>query len=305
MKAGHQVRWVARAQDGALVLAMDGLQQPGFQGLAPLAQALLQLVGAELKRLGGVRPPREFVLMDRAAIGLGSVFLHLKADMNWHRLFRGLVEDGAHRHRCQYMVAEDAEVAQPLRLRLDSVPEAVLSAAEDHLVTGPQLFGQDGIGLDERPHLAREARLVQLRVAAPEQLVGDTVEVVADAGPVCEEVLDGDAIVDERKIVTEDRAHTRIEGEVALFDEAHHHQRGECLVTARDRKLRVGRHLDAETAVRLSERHLGGDLIVEVETDDTRQRLLGSDRSHGRLEICTGATWARRHQQSLAQFDAL
>ncbi len=50
-------------------------------------------VHKELKRLGGVRPPREFVLMDRAAIGLGSVFLHLKADMNWHRLFRGLVED--------------------------------------------------------------------------------------------------------------------------------------------------------------------------------------------------------------------
>ncbi len=50
-------------------------------------------VHKELKRLGGVRPPREFVLMDRAAIGLGSVFMHLKADMNWHRLFRGLVED--------------------------------------------------------------------------------------------------------------------------------------------------------------------------------------------------------------------
>jgi len=44
-------------------------------------------VHAELRRLGGVRPPREFVLMDRAAIGLGSVFLHLKAEINWHRLF--------------------------------------------------------------------------------------------------------------------------------------------------------------------------------------------------------------------------
>ena len=40
-------------------------------------------VHAELRRLGGVTPPREFVLMDRAAIGLGSVFLHLKAEMNW------------------------------------------------------------------------------------------------------------------------------------------------------------------------------------------------------------------------------
>jgi predicted unusual protein kinase regulating ubiquinone biosynthesis (AarF/ABC1/UbiB family) len=49
-------------------------------------------VHRELRRLGGVRPPREFVLMDRAAIGLGSVFLHLKAEINWHRLFHELIE---------------------------------------------------------------------------------------------------------------------------------------------------------------------------------------------------------------------
>ena len=41
---------------------------------------------------GGVTPPREFVLMDRAAIGLGSVFTHLKAEINWHQLFHGLIE---------------------------------------------------------------------------------------------------------------------------------------------------------------------------------------------------------------------
>jgi predicted unusual protein kinase regulating ubiquinone biosynthesis (AarF/ABC1/UbiB family) len=50
-------------------------------------------VHKELKRVGGVTPPREFVLMDRAAIGLGSVFLHLKAEVNWHRLFHDLVGD--------------------------------------------------------------------------------------------------------------------------------------------------------------------------------------------------------------------
>ena len=38
-------------------------------------------------------PPREFVLMDRSAIGLGGVFLRLKAELNWSRLFRGLIED--------------------------------------------------------------------------------------------------------------------------------------------------------------------------------------------------------------------
>ncbi len=50
-------------------------------------------VHAELHRLGGVKPPREFVLMDRAAIGLGSVFMHLKAEINWHRMFHDLIGD--------------------------------------------------------------------------------------------------------------------------------------------------------------------------------------------------------------------
>ncbi|MCY3828304.1 MAG: AarF/ABC1/UbiB kinase family protein, partial [Rhodospirillaceae bacterium] len=42
---------------------------------------------------GGVKPPREFVLMDRAAIGLGSVFMRLRAEVNWHRLFHGMIDD--------------------------------------------------------------------------------------------------------------------------------------------------------------------------------------------------------------------
>ena len=49
-------------------------------------------VHAELRRVGGVAPPREFVLMDRAAIGLGSVFLRLRAEINWHALNRDVVE---------------------------------------------------------------------------------------------------------------------------------------------------------------------------------------------------------------------
>lgn len=50
-------------------------------------------VHAALRRVGGVRPPREFVLMDRSAIGLGSVFMHLKAEVNWYELFHDLVRD--------------------------------------------------------------------------------------------------------------------------------------------------------------------------------------------------------------------
>ena len=53
---------------------------------------MAQNVFGELRRMGGVRPPREFVFMDRAAIGLGSVFIHLRASINWHRLFEGLIE---------------------------------------------------------------------------------------------------------------------------------------------------------------------------------------------------------------------
>ena len=31
--------------------------------------------------------------MDRAAVGLGSVFMHLKAEVNWHQLFHGMIDD--------------------------------------------------------------------------------------------------------------------------------------------------------------------------------------------------------------------
>ena len=50
-------------------------------------------VHRDIRRLGGVRPPREFVFMDRAAIGLGSVFMHLKAELNWYRMFHQLIDD--------------------------------------------------------------------------------------------------------------------------------------------------------------------------------------------------------------------
>ncbi len=46
-----------------------------------------------LKEQGPVTIPREFVFMDRAAIGLGGVFLHLKAEMNFYRLFNAEIEN--------------------------------------------------------------------------------------------------------------------------------------------------------------------------------------------------------------------
>ena len=45
-----------------------------------------------LKQKGPVTVPREFVFMDRAAIGLGAVFLHLHAELNFYRLFNEAIE---------------------------------------------------------------------------------------------------------------------------------------------------------------------------------------------------------------------
>lgn len=56
-------------------------------------QKIAGAVFEELRRMGGVKPPREFVFMDRAAVGLGSVFMHLKAQLNWHQLFEELIKD--------------------------------------------------------------------------------------------------------------------------------------------------------------------------------------------------------------------
>lgn len=46
-----------------------------------------------LREKGPVTVPREFVFMDRAAIGLGSVFLHLRAELNFYRMFNETIED--------------------------------------------------------------------------------------------------------------------------------------------------------------------------------------------------------------------
>ncbi|MCB8874694.1 ABC1 kinase family protein [Acidisoma silvae] len=55
-------------------------------------RSVAEEVHSGLKSIGGVRPPREFVLMDRSAVGLGSVFLRLKAELNWSKLYREVTE---------------------------------------------------------------------------------------------------------------------------------------------------------------------------------------------------------------------
>jgi len=50
-------------------------------------------VHARLKSLGGIKPPREFVFMDRAAIGLGGALIRLGARLNFHNLFEEEIAD--------------------------------------------------------------------------------------------------------------------------------------------------------------------------------------------------------------------
>jgi predicted unusual protein kinase regulating ubiquinone biosynthesis (AarF/ABC1/UbiB family) len=64
----------------------DGVQ-PGEYGRRQAFE-----VHKALKEKGPVTVPREFVFMDRAAVGLGAVFLHLKAELNYHRLFEAEIE---------------------------------------------------------------------------------------------------------------------------------------------------------------------------------------------------------------------
>ncbi len=74
-------------------LMEDRVQRIQEDGGAMYGARVAGKVHEELRRVGGVTPPREFVLMDRAAIGLGSVFTRLKAEINWHRMFHGLIQD--------------------------------------------------------------------------------------------------------------------------------------------------------------------------------------------------------------------
>ncbi len=63
-----------------------------------------------LREKGPVKVPREFVFMDRAAIGLGGVFLHLDAALNYYRLFNEAIagaglEDVARRQKAAFTEA--------------------------------------------------------------------------------------------------------------------------------------------------------------------------------------------------------
>ncbi len=64
------------------------------EGMSPAAYGRRQAfeVHQGLRDKGPVKVPREFVFMDRAAIGLGGVFLHLNAKLNYYQLFNDTIE---------------------------------------------------------------------------------------------------------------------------------------------------------------------------------------------------------------------
>jgi predicted unusual protein kinase regulating ubiquinone biosynthesis (AarF/ABC1/UbiB family) len=72
--------------DNRVRTVADGVK-PGEYGRAEAFR-----VRQALKDKGPVTIPREFVFMDRAAIGLGAAFLHLGAELNWRALFEASIE---------------------------------------------------------------------------------------------------------------------------------------------------------------------------------------------------------------------
>jgi predicted unusual protein kinase regulating ubiquinone biosynthesis (AarF/ABC1/UbiB family) len=69
--------------------------RPIAEGIAPgeYGRREVYRVHKGLREKGPVKVPREFVFMDRAAVGLGGVFLHLAAELNFYRLFNEVIED--------------------------------------------------------------------------------------------------------------------------------------------------------------------------------------------------------------------
>ena len=63
-------------------------------GVAPGAYGRKEAfeVRKQLKEKGPITLPREFVFMDRAAIGLGAAYIRLGAELNFHKLFEESIE---------------------------------------------------------------------------------------------------------------------------------------------------------------------------------------------------------------------
>lgn len=74
-------------------LLEDAVRPLYTEPVGALGKKIVSTIYKELKNLGGVKPPRSFVFLDRAAIGIGSALSSLNAHQNWHQLFESLIEN--------------------------------------------------------------------------------------------------------------------------------------------------------------------------------------------------------------------
>ncbi len=75
---------------------LDDRVRPIAEGVSPgeYGREQAMRVHEGLKKYGPVTIPREFVFMDRAAIGLGGAMLHLDARLNFHQMFTDVLREG-------------------------------------------------------------------------------------------------------------------------------------------------------------------------------------------------------------------
>lgn len=73
---------------------LDNRVRTAADGVAPgeYGRKEIMRVKDELAAHGPVKVPREFVFMDRAAIGLGAAFLHLRAELNFYEMFNAQID---------------------------------------------------------------------------------------------------------------------------------------------------------------------------------------------------------------------
>lgn len=73
---------------------LDDRVRTAADGVAPgeYGRKEIMRVKDELQAHGPVKVPREFVFMDRAAIGLGAAFLHLRAELNFYEMFNAQID---------------------------------------------------------------------------------------------------------------------------------------------------------------------------------------------------------------------
>jgi predicted unusual protein kinase regulating ubiquinone biosynthesis (AarF/ABC1/UbiB family) len=138
LKAGDEdaavrayARWGFRGADKALVAKLSEWSNIAFgpvlddrerliaEGGNPFAASAERIwaLKAQLWQGSTVRPPRAFVFIARALVGLGAALIHLGARHNWHRMFERLIADFSPEAVAarQRAALDEAGLADPLR----------------------------------------------------------------------------------------------------------------------------------------------------------------------------------------------